>query len=171
MSSCALYQKTNLVQARFVPERMDDFAFENDKVAFRVYGPALKNSQENNGTDCWLKRVDYPIVDKWYQGHTEGISYHEDHGEGYDPYHVGNSLGCGGVALWDNTATTGDKLVQPNVYTQYKVIEKTADKVVFELKYHYSDKNIDETKRIMLATGSQFYQAEVSSLKMVNPFK
>lgn len=160
LSSCALYQKTSLVQARFVPERMDDFAFENDKVAFRVYGPALKNSQENNGTDCWLKRVDYPIVDKWYQGHTEGISYHEDHGEGYDPYHVGNSLGCGGVALWDNTATTGDKLVQPNVYTQYKVIEKTADKVVFELKYHYSDKNIDETKRIMLATGSQFYQAE-----------
>ncbi len=60
LSSCALYQKTSLVQARFVPERMDDFAFENDKVAFRVYGPALKNSQENNGTDCWLKRVDYP---------------------------------------------------------------------------------------------------------------
>lgn len=25
---------------RFVPERMDDFAFENDKVAFRIYGPA-----------------------------------------------------------------------------------------------------------------------------------
>ena len=27
---------------RFVPEREDDFAWENDKVAFRVYGPNSK---------------------------------------------------------------------------------------------------------------------------------
>ena len=40
--------------ARFVPERSDDFAFENDKVAFRIYGPALKNSGVNNGIDCIL---------------------------------------------------------------------------------------------------------------------
>lgn len=59
----------------FVPERKDDFAFENDKVAFRIYGPALKDSKENSGIACWLKRVDSPIIDKWYRGATEGKSY------------------------------------------------------------------------------------------------
>ena len=27
-------------RGRFVPERRDDFAWENDRIAFRVYGPA-----------------------------------------------------------------------------------------------------------------------------------
>ena len=62
LSSCSTKTPQTSVHARYVPERMDDFAFENDKVAFRVYGPALTDSAENNGTDCWLKRVDYPIV-------------------------------------------------------------------------------------------------------------
>ncbi len=31
---------------RFVPERSDDFAWENDNVAFRVYGPALAKGAE-----------------------------------------------------------------------------------------------------------------------------
>lgn len=159
-AGCAMQpQSTDSVHARFVPERKDDFAFENDKVAFRVYGPALKNSAENNGTDCWFKRVDYPVIDKWYKGATEGVSYHEDHGEGYDPYHVGNSLGCGGIAIWDASAS-GDKLVQPNVYTSYEIINKTADKVIFELKYNYAQQNIQEVKRITLEKGNQLYKAE-----------
>lgn len=160
LSSCSTKTPQTSVHARYVPERMDDFAFENDKVAFRVYGPALTDSAENNGTDCWLKRVDYPIVDKWYKGHEQGISYHEDHGEGYDPYHVGTSLGCGSIALWDTEAKTTDKLIQPNVYTDYAIIEKSADKVVFELTYHYNTKNIDEIKRITLEKGNQFYKAQ-----------
>ncbi|MCU4677292.1 DUF4861 domain-containing protein [Catenovulum sp. 2E275] len=160
LSGCAQQTSTHYVQARFVPERADDFAFENDKVAFRVYGPALEQSQENNGLDCWFKRVDYPIIDKWYKGHTEGISYHQDHGEGYDPYHVGSSLGCGGIALWDTNATSQDKLIQPNVYKSYKVIEKTANKVVFELEYDYPAQNIHETKLITLEKGNQLFKAE-----------
>tara|TARA_A200000159_G_scaffold161456_2_gene183444 strand:- start:3798 stop:4106 length:309 start_codon:yes stop_codon:yes gene_type:complete len=83
--SLPLHDNAAYFQARHVPERLDDFAFENDKVAFRLYGPALQASAENNGTDCWLKRVDYPIIDKWYQRHAQGKSYHEDTGEGYDP--------------------------------------------------------------------------------------
>ncbi|MEY3896376.1 MAG: hypothetical protein RLZZ214_1896, partial [Verrucomicrobiota bacterium] len=43
--------------ARFVPERSDDFAWENDLVAFRTYGPALRPGPENSGIDCWFKRV------------------------------------------------------------------------------------------------------------------
>ena len=67
---------------RFVPERSDDFAWENDKIAFRAYGPALRAGTENSGIDCWLKRVDYPIIDTWYKEASEGKSYHKDHGEG-----------------------------------------------------------------------------------------
>jgi hypothetical protein len=51
--------------ARFVPERKDDFAWENDLVAFRTSGPALRPGPENSGIDCWFERVPDPIVDKW----------------------------------------------------------------------------------------------------------
>lgn len=170
LSSCSSIMPQKSVEARFVPERMDDFAFENDKVAFRVYGPALKDSAENSGTDCWLKRVDYPIINKWYEGEREGISYHADHGEGYDPYHVGNSLGCGSMALWDENADKSDRLIQPNVYTDYSIIEKTADKVVFELTYQYTDQDITEKKRYTLEKVANFIKYKVNLHTMVNPY-
>ena len=145
-------------EARQVPERMDDFAFENDKVAFRFYGPALHDSTENNGTDCWLKRVAKPVVNQWYQGHLQGKSYHIDHGEGYDPFHVGSSLGCGGLTLWQ--PQNQDPLLQPNVYQDFRVIEKNARQVVFELDYLWPEQNIREVKRITLKQGSQLYHAQ-----------
>ena len=145
-------------EARQVPERMDDFAFENDKVAFRFYGPALHDSAENNGTDCWLKRVETPVVNKWYQAHFQGKSYHIDHGEGYDPFHVGSSLGCGGLALWQ--PQNQDPLLQPNVYKDFRVIEKNSRQVVFELDYLWPEQNIQEVKRITLKQGSQLYHAQ-----------
>ncbi|MBN2763350.1 MAG: DUF4861 family protein, partial [Bacteroidales bacterium] len=66
--------------SRFVPERIDDYAWENDRVAFRTYGPEaerLAKDGEGGGTlssgiDCWLKRVDYPVIDKWYKMDAEG---------------------------------------------------------------------------------------------------
>jgi hypothetical protein len=83
------------VSARIVPERLDDFAWENDKVAHRTYGPALaapapagsdKEVLKTSGLDIWFKRVPYPIVDRWYNiGHDH---YHHDEGEGIDMYNV-----------------------------------------------------------------------------------
>lgn len=86
--------------SRFVPERTDDYAWENDKVAFRTYGPdAQKRVEENrpegtlsSGIDLWLKRTDQSIINKWYGENLKKPGYyHIDHGEGYDPYHVGAS--------------------------------------------------------------------------------
>jgi len=37
--------------ACLVPERMDDLAWENDKVAHRIYGPAVRASLESSGID------------------------------------------------------------------------------------------------------------------------
>ena len=76
--------------ARFVPERKDDFAWENDLVAFRTYGPSLRPGPENSGIDCWFKRVPYPVMDKWYIEDRLKLPcgiiakpYHDDQGEGF----------------------------------------------------------------------------------------
>ena len=53
----------------------------------------------SSGIDCWLK-VSYPVINKWYKASEEqGISYHEEHGEGLDNYHVGIGRGAGGLAI------------------------------------------------------------------------
>ena len=94
--------------SRIVPTRIDDYTWENDKVAFRTYGPRAQALVEegkeggiiSSGIDCWLKKVSYPVINKWYKAsEEEGISYHEDHGEGLDNYHVGISRGAGGLAI------------------------------------------------------------------------
>jgi hypothetical protein len=111
--------KTPRAYARVVPERLDDLAWENDKVAFRMYGPALRDAPEDSGIDAWFKRVHYPILDKWYDlatGKTRR-SYHQDHGEGYDGYHVGNTRGVGGLGLWvDGKLVTSDTFIKGNVH-------------------------------------------------------
>ena len=142
---------------RFVPERKDDFAWENDMVAFRAYGPAIKGGPEDSAIDCWLKRVHYPIIDKWYAGEQKGISYHEDHGEGYDPYHCGSSRGCGGLGIWKD-----GKMITAGPYKEWKIISRKPEKSVFELTYDYdvNGEKIHETKRITITMGSQLFLSE-----------
>lgn len=151
---------------RFVPERKGDFAFENDKVAFRIYGPALKDARENSGIDCWLKRVDRPIIDNWYQGAREGKSYHKDHGEGYDPYHVGASLGCGGLALWID-----GQMRLSNVYRQFRILKNGPREAVFEVEYIWEDlkQPIREVRRFSLAAGERMFRADSRFFKNGKP--
>jgi unsaturated rhamnogalacturonyl hydrolase len=80
---------------RFVPERKDDYAWENDRIAFRMYGRALEDELVSTGVDVWGKRVPHPVINAWYKKDD----YHTDHGEGLDFYSVGKTLGCGGVTL------------------------------------------------------------------------
>jgi hypothetical protein len=142
---------------RFVPERMDDFAWENDKVAFRAYGPALRSGVEDSGIDCWLKRVDYPIIDKWYKDAAAGKPYHVDHGEGNDPYHVGSSRGCGGLGLWID-----QKLVISDTFTAWKIIRCEPAASVFVLTYEYKvgADTFKEEKQITIKTGDRLFKAE-----------
>ena len=96
------------VTARLVPERKDDFAWENDIVAFRAYGPALQAGGEiSSGIDVWSKRVPDFVTRTWYErdrlaAQDPTQSYHRDNGQGLDSYDVGRSLGCGGTALWSD---------------------------------------------------------------------
>src|SRR5690606_32212285 len=138
----------------------DDYAWENDRVAFRTYGPEAQRLTENNeqggtltsGIDAWFKKVEYPIIDKWYAENLENPgTYHKDTGEGYDPYHVGASRGIGGIGVWQN-----DSLYVSKNFVEYKRIANGPIRTIFELTYApwQADKIIvKETKRISLDLG------------------
>ncbi len=154
---------TKIAQGRFVPAREDDFAWENDKVAFRVYGPASPAEGPISGVDAWFKKVDYPIIDKWYAENAQGISYHEDQGEGYDRYHTGTSRGVGGTAIWH------DGVPYPAASFDSYEIQQSGDNVVeFTLQYAWDTPlgTVTESKTISLETGRQLY--EVASEFMLN---
>lgn len=140
--------------ARLVPERKDDLAWENDRVAFRIYGPALRSAPEDSGIDIWCKRVATPVVNKWYRLDLAGKqSYHKDHGEGYDGYKVGNSRGCGGLALW-----VGGKMVTSDVYREARVRWTTPDVAEFEAIYEFppiNGKKYFELRRFTLRQGER----------------
>ncbi|MFI0430169.1 DUF4861 domain-containing protein [Mariniflexile sp. HMF6888] len=152
--------------SRLVPERTDDYAWENDKVAFRTYGPEAQRRIEENeyggtlssGIDLWLKRVEYSIIDKWYAKNLETKGYyHIDHGEGYDPYHVGKSRGTGGLGIWEN-----DSLYVSKNFIASRTIATGPLRTIFELEYApWSDYKVKETKRISLDIGSNFSKFEI----------
>lgn len=151
-------EKKVMAYARFVPERNDDLAWENDKVAFRIYGPAAPLKGHSNGVDAWFKKIDYSIIEKWYDNHlNKNKSYHVDHGEGYDVYHTGISRGVGGSAIWIN-----DTPYAAHSFKKYEIIENDGDKVVFNVTYEWFTPLgiVKEDKTISLEIGSQLYQVD-----------
>jgi hypothetical protein len=148
-------EPTPMAYGRFVPEREDDFTWENDKVAFRVYGPSSNGKGQVSGVDAWLKKVPWPIIDNWYAGHLNGVSYHTDHGEGYDPYHVGDSRGVGGTAIWvDGEPRPAGK------YQSYEVLQNKGSVVRFRLQYAWETPLglVTESKTVSLELGDQLYR-------------
>jgi len=151
------------VFARYVPERLDDFAWENDRVAHRIYGPALelpaatKDQMTSSGIDLWAKRVGYPIVDRWYHKGHDGL--HTDTGEGLDMYEVGTSRGVGGTGVWD-----GHELHVSRNWRTWRVLANGPLRAVFELGYEPWDAGrvgsmgngvmVAETKRFVVDAGS-----------------
>lgn len=141
------------VFGRLVPERCDDFAWENDKIAFRVYGAALETEPKemlvSSGVDVWCKRTDKLIINKWYKSGK----YHADAGEGCDCYKVGKGRGCGGTGIWKDGALHVSKN-----YRQWKVLASGPIRLVFELTFEPWDAagvKVSEVKRISLDAGVQ----------------
>jgi hypothetical protein len=151
------------VFARYVPERYDDFAWENDRIAHRIYGPGLdspeagRSRMASSGIDVWVKRVRYPIVDRWYiRGHD---NYHKDNGEGLDLYDVGRGRGCGGTGFWDGSALH----VSQN-WKSWRVLANGPLRAVFELTYAPWDAGngvmASEVKRFTIDAGRNLDQME-----------
>ena len=142
---------------RYVPERKDDFAWENDKIAFRMYGSALEGTKENAfGIDVWVKRTDRLILNERYKK----ADYHVDHGDGLDYYHVGLSLGAGNIAPYIN-----DSIWYSKNYRLWKVLDNGPLRSTFQLDFDewgVAGRKVKMTKTVSLDAGSQLSRIEVS---------
>lgn len=140
---------------RYVPERKDDFAWENDLIAFRAYGKALEKTKEDAyGLDVWVKRTNRMILNERYK---KG-DYHIDHGDGMDYYHVGFSLGAGNMAPYVN-----DTIRYSGNYQQWKVLDNGPLRTTFQLTFDTWDAGktkVKATKTISLDAGSQLNRIE-----------
>ena len=119
------------VMARPVPERADDFVFENNLIAGRFYGEALEGNPTSPGIDIWAKMPGKLVADEWYKGAMEDPEYyHHNHG-GKDCYKVAVSLGGGASAPF-----LDGKLCYPATnYRDSKVQYHGPDTVCFTLSY------------------------------------
>src|SRR6476659_181235 len=145
---------------RFVRERFDDFAWENDLVAHRTYGKALITWKgeplTSSAIDIWSKRTSKLVINDWYMVDN----YHVDHGEGVDAYSAGPTRGCGGNGIW-----TKGQLYVPTNFVDSRVLTNGPIRVLFELVYEPFDVNgvkVSEVLRVSLDAGSQLNHFQAS---------
>jgi len=146
------------VYGRFVRERHDDFAFESDRVAHRMYGPDLetwkKEPLTSSGIDVWAKRTKRLVINDWYL--TD--DYHRDNGDGADLYSVNEARGCGGLGVWQ-----GGKLWVSHNFVRSRVLANGPIRLIFELDYPAYDTGngkVWETKRVTVDAGRNFNRFE-----------
>lgn len=140
---------------RYIAERKDDYAWENDRVAFRIYGPALLPVDgPSNGIDAWYKRTSELVIDKWYRDDLAGVaSYHNDNGEGQDDYKVGRTLGAGAMAPYAD----GRLWLNEN-YVSQQTLDNGPLRTTFKVTYKDLDVNgtiVSESRTFSIDAGSQ----------------
>ncbi len=131
--------------------QMEGPAWENDKVAFRMY------FDPRNGFDIFGKTTGKMILDQ------VGINqnYHELQDWGMDILKVNNSLGAGALALyWQDSLY---RLADTD-QASYKIISEGPLRSIFELKYkgwQLDNLNMDITQRITIEAGKYYYTSDV----------
>lgn len=179
------------VFGRYFPERVDDIAWENDRVAFRTYGPALQaNNEKAYGIDVWNKRTSQLVIEQRYAGELDpnvtaaikklremgkgdladdvynAVSYHVDHGNGMDCYKVGSTLGCGTPALLNKDGN----IVYPWCWKGYEILDNGPLRFTVKLVYNsekVDDLSVVETRIISLDAGSHLNKCTVSYFDVV----
>lgn len=133
LSSCGSQPKEQKVMAREVPERADDFVFENNLIAGRFYGKALEGNPTSPGIDIWVKLPGALVANEWYAEAVKpgnGNYYHQDHG-GKDCYKVAVSLGGGGSVPYIN-----ETLCYPATnYRSSEILNESPEEIRFVLHY------------------------------------
>lgn len=166
------YQQKVYATGALYKIRKDDIAWENDRCAYRVYGPALQKTGERSfGTDIWVKNTPDTVVYERYIKDMNGnrknddeteilTSFHLDHGNGLDPYRVGATLGLGAPSLM-----VGKNQVLPYCYKDYRILDNGPLRFTVELTYNPSTvgdmKNVVEHRIISLDKGSNFNKMTV----------
>lgn len=176
----------NYAVGKMYPQRLDDFCWENDVVAFRAYGPALQDRGERGfGYDLYLKRgTSLPVIEHLYNLHFDkesaemvaklrkegksdlakqwgnAHSYHIDNGYGMDCYAVGPTLGAGATALID-----GDSIVYPWCYQDYEILDEGPIRFTVSLTFRpgvFQGQNVVENRVITLDKGSNLNRTKVT---------
>jgi len=143
------------VSGRHYPERLDDIAFENDRIGFRLYGPALqKRGEKGFGHDVWVKRTTELVLDELYRNDPR-LLFHLDFGKALDCYGVGQSLGCGTPCLLQD-----GKIVFPWCYQTYKILDKGPLRFTVQVNFPTIN-GITEHRILSLDKGSNFCEATV----------
>lgn len=181
----------SLVFGKHYPDKDDDFAWENDKVGFRVYGHKLDVA---SGYDLFCKRgTNLPILEQLYANEVytsdawkryyeleaiseeeafrfkmDTLSFHVDRGYGMDVYAVGPTLGAGIAALMDN-----ETISYPYCYETYEVLDNGP--LRFTVKFTFrpiacgQDQEVLETRVITLDAGSRLNRTKVSFANLSEP--
>ena len=147
---------------RFVRERFDDFAWENDLIAHRTYGRALETWKgeplTSSSIDIWSKLTPKLIINEWYM--MGDAFYHHMTDNGGDDYSAGATRGDGGNGLW-----AADKLWVSKNFVNSRELADGPVRVMFELDYEPFDVNgikVAETMRVTLDAGSQMDHYQVT---------
>ncbi len=165
---------------RLFTERGDEFGWENDRVAYRVYGHGGAV-----GYDLFNKNTTELMLNYWYaseqnqemrsvskQLHERGYHdladqvynaycYHINHGKGMDCYTVGPTLGGGADALVNRDGS----LCMPKCYKKYEILDEGPLRFTVRMTYPENDfegNKVVETRIITLDAGSHFNKANVS---------
>lgn len=174
----------SLVFGKHYPDKDDDFAWENDKVGFRMYGhkldvasgydifckrgthlPVLETLYANEvyGSDAWKRYHELEAVsaEEAFRFKMDTLSFHVDRGYGMDVYAVGPTLGAGIAALIEN-----DEIAYPRCYETYEIVDDGPLRITVKFTFRPlacgDDTDIIETRVITLDAGSRLNRTSVS---------
>lgn len=174
-------------KGRLFTERGDEFGWENDRVAYRIYGHggAVGYDLFNKSTselmlDYWyaseqnkeMRSINKQLHDRGYHDLADQVynafCYHINHGKGMDCYTVGPTLGGGANALLNADGS----LFMPKCYKSYEILDQGPLRFTVRLTYpeaEYEGQKVTESRVITLDAGSQFNRVAVSYAGLAKP--
>lgn len=174
-------------KGRLFTERQDEFGWENDCVAYRVYGHGAAVGYDffNKSTpelmlDHWyaseqnqeMRSVSRQLTERGYRDLADQLynaySYHVDHGKGMDCYTVGPTLGGGANALLHPDGS----LFMPQCYKTFEILDKGPLRFTVRFTYptqQFGGQPLTETRTITLDAGSQFNRVSVTYDGLTTP--
>ena len=174
-------------KGRLFTERQDEFGWENDRVAYRVYGHGgavgydlFNKSTSDLMLEYWyaseqnqeMRSVSKQLHDRGYHDLADQVynafCYHIDHGKGMDCYTVGPTLGGGANAL----LKADGSLFMPQCYKTFEILDQGPLRFTVKFTYptqDYEGEQVTETRIISLDAGTHFNRVTLSYEGLTKP--
>lgn len=152
-----------ITSGKLYPEHNDDIAWENDRMAYRAFGPAMQHFNDMNfGYDVWVKNTKKPVIrNRYFNEQKYNTDYHINNGDGCDCYQSGPTLGCGATALMANDGS----IIYPSCCFRYELLDNGPLRFKVRLTCQpqiVGAQQITETRVITLDAGSNLNKTEVT---------